>query len=143
MFSTHAGNKTLDLWFRGVAATPPARVYLSLHTDDPGLVGANEVSTVDWPAYARQDPAQGAAIATGFSAAAAKAMTNAKQMLFPRHDGAAPITCGWAALWDAATGGDCIAKARLVDSSGNPASKTFNPDDEAVIYPGEFLIGVT
>lgn len=135
--TTHSGNAILDMLLRGVAYVPPTRVWLSLHTDDPGNTGADEVSTAAWPAYQRQDPAQGDAIATGFAAATGKATANAKQMLFARHDGAAPVSCGWAAIWDAQTGGNCLLSGRLVDSNGDPTTRTFNPDDEVVIYPGE------
>lgn len=140
--STNSGNAILNLFLRGVAVDPPTRVWLSLHTADPGGTGANEVSTAAWPAYERQDPADGEAIATGFAAADAKATANAKQMLFARHDGAAPVTCGWAAIWDAQTGGNCLLTGRFVDGNGDPATRTFNPDDEAVIYPGEAIFGV-
>lgn len=136
-FSTYSANKILDLLLRGVEFTPPTRVYVALHTADPGNTGASEVSTADWPSYVRQDPAGGAAIDTGFDAGANKHSENAKQMLFPRHDGASPVTIAYASLWDAETGGNCLLTAQLVDSEGDTTTKTVNPDDEAVIYADE------
>lgn len=134
--STYAGNAILNLLLRGVAFTAPSRVYVSLHTGDPGATGANEVSTAAWPSYERQDPAQGAAIASGFDAAASKATQNAKQMLFPANDGASEVTVTHFGIWDAETGGNFL--------HGDPltASKTYFPADEAVINIGQLDIGV-
>lgn len=134
--STYAANAILDLFLRGVAVTPPTRVFISLHTGDPGANGANEVTNVAWPAYARQDAAQGAAIATGFAAAAAKATANAKQLLYPANDGAAQVVVTHFGIWDALTGGNFI--------HGDPldAAKTYFPSDEGVIHAGALDIAV-
>jgi len=51
MFSTYLGNMVIDHMFRNQAYTSPSAVYVSLHTADPGLTGANEVSG---GCYARQ-----------------------------------------------------------------------------------------
>lgn len=135
--STYSGNALLNLLLRGVAFSAPARVYLSLHTADPGLIGANEVSTGDWPAYARQDPAQGAAVGTGFGAAAAKATDNAKEILFPAHNGGSDITVTHFGIWDASTAGNLLWYGALT------ASKTLFPTDEAVWKIGELDLSVT
>ncbi len=136
-FSTYSANKVLDCLLRGVAITTPTRVYASLHTADPGHTGDNEVSLVDWPGYARRDPAQGGAIATGFSAASAKATANALQMLFAEHNGAAPVTITHVAIWDAATGGNCLFAGPLA------VARTISPTDEVVIRAGELDLAVT
>lgn len=135
--STYAGNKILDLILRGVAFTPPTRVYVSLHTADPGNAGANEITLAAWPAYVRRDPAQGSAIASGFSAAAGKATSNAKDILWDdAMDGAASITVTHWAVWDAATGGNCLNSGTLT------ANKILAPTDECVIHPGEMNVSV-
>lgn len=134
--STYAGNKILDLMFRGVAWTAPARVWISLHTADPGLAGANEVTTGAWPAYARQDPAQGGAVGDGFTAASSKAIENALQVLFPTHNGASAVTVTHFAIWDAASAGNCLFAGAL------NASKTIAPTDEIVIRVGELDLTV-
>jgi hypothetical protein len=140
--STYAGNKVLDLLLRGVAFSAPARVWASLHTADPLLTGANEVSTGAWPAYARQDPAGGGAVGNGFTAASGKVTANALNILFPRHNGASPVTVGWVYIWDALTSGNPLLKAQIVTSGGSPTTKTIQPDDELIIYAGEldFLV---
>lgn len=140
--STYLGNALLNETLRGVNFVPPSRVYISLHTDDPGLNGANEVSAVDWPSYARQDPAGGGAVASGFAAPSGKATANALQMLFPRHDGASPVTIGYVGVWDAATSGNFLKKGRLVDASVTPTTKLIAADDEVVIKAGEAVFAI-
>lgn len=135
--STYAGNAILDLFLRGVAVTPPSQVYISLHTGDPGASGANEVTTSAWPSYARQNAAQGGAISTGFSAAAAKATSNLKQLLYAANDGAAQVVVTHFGIWDAATGGNFI-HGDLLD-----APKTYFPSDEGVIHAGALDVGVS
>ena len=134
--STYAANAILDLFLRGVAVTPPTAVFISLHTGDPGASGANEVSTANWPSYARQDAAQGAAIATGFTAASAKATSNTKQLLYPANDGAAQVVVTHFGIWDAATGGNFIHGDAL------DAVKTYFPSDEGVIHVGALDVAV-
>jgi hypothetical protein len=135
--STYAGNAILNLFLRGVAVTPPTEVYISLHTGDPGANGANEVTTGAWPSYARQDAAQGGAIATGFSEATAKATTNLEQLLYAANDGASEVVVTHFGIWDAATGGNFI--------HGDPldAPKTYFPSDEGVIHAGALDVEVT
>lgn len=136
--STYSANAILNLLVRGVAFTAPARVYVSLHTGNPGNTGASEVTLVQWPSYVRKDPAGGAAVATGFSAASGKATENAKEMLWSdAMDGAASITVSHFAIWDAATGGNCLLTGALT------ASKTLAPTDECVIHTGELDLSVT
>jgi len=135
--SSYAGNKILDLLLRGVAFSAPSRVWISLHTADPALTGANEVSLVAWPAYARQDPAGGEAAATGFSPADAKTTRNALWIAFPAIDGASPVTVTHFAIWDAATAGNCL----LVGVLKLPI--TYLPTDEAVILADALDITVT
>lgn len=135
--STYLGNVILNGFLRGVALTLPSRVYVSLHTADPGDIGANEVSTGSWPAYARQDPAAAAAIGSGFDAASAKSTSNAKDMLWSANDGAGAITVTHFAIWDALTGGNCLFAGAL------STPRTLNVGDEAVIHPTQLTVDVT
>jgi hypothetical protein len=130
--TTAAGNAILDLYLRGVAITAPTRVWLGLHTADPGAAGtANEVSTGAWPAYARQDPAAAAAIATGFNASASKATTNAKELLFPEHNGGADITITHVTINSALTAGVPTLVGQLV------TPKVIQPGDQLKFKIGE------
>ena len=129
--STYTGNKLLDLLLRGVAFTAPSRVFIALHTANPGLTGASDVGIAAWPAFARLDIAQGGAVATGFDAPAAKKTQNAKQLLFPMMDGAATVNVSHWSIWDALTGGNCLWAGALT------YVKALNPTDEIVVHIGE------
>ncbi len=131
MFSTYTGNKTLDFWLRGVAMTAPSRVWISLHTADPGPTGANEVAALAWPAYARQDPAGGGAVGTGFGAADDRMIANLLSLNYDAVDGDDPVVVTHYAVWDAATAGNCI------DSGALETARTLQPTDEMVLRPGQ------
>ncbi|MBB3947048.1 hypothetical protein GGQ73_003012 [Rhizobium skierniewicense] len=134
--STYAANALLNLFLRGVAFVAPARVYISLHTADPGVAGTSEVTLAAWPDYVRLDAAQGGAVATGFMAAATKATENLLELLYPAHNGAAPITITHFAIWTAANGGEMIFQGALT------ANKTLNPTDECIIHAGDLDVTV-
>lgn len=134
--TTYTGNKLIDQLVRGVAFEPPARVFLALHTADPGVTGGSEMTAAKWPSYARLDAAQGAAVGTGFAAAATKKTKNAKQLLFPTMDGAASVTITHWSLWDALTGGNCLWTGTLT------YQKTLNPTDEVVVHPNELQLEI-
>jgi len=136
--STYTGNALLNLLTRGVAWAAPVRVYVSLHTADPGVTGANEVTLAAWPSYVRVDAANGGAVGTGFAAAANKGNANAQELLWPAAmDGDNPITITHFALWDAAAGGNCLASGALT------APKTLAKTDEFVTHAGKLTASVT
>ena len=43
-FTTATAHKILNKILRGIDFTPPATLKVSLHTDDPGEIGANEIA---------------------------------------------------------------------------------------------------
>ncbi|QCL88728.1 phage tail fiber protein [Agrobacterium tumefaciens] len=134
--STYAANAILNHFLRGVIAVSPARLYVSLHTADPGNAGTSEVAAAAWPAYTRLDAAQGGAVETGFTAAAGKACTNAKELLYAPHDGAAPVTVTHFAIWTDPLGGEMVFQGALT------APKTLNPTDECIIHATDLDIAV-
>lgn len=135
--STYAANAFLNLFARGIAPTPPTAVYVSLHTADPGNVGANEVTLVAWPAYVRKYAAGAGTLADAFIAATAKTTTNTNDLLWPANDGAAPVTVTHFGLWTAATGGECLVYGPL------DADKILNVTDELMIYATKLTVPVT
>lgn len=146
--SNYLGNAILDGFLRGVAITVPATdVYVSLHTADPGATGASECTTGTWPAYARQSAKQGGALSAAFAAASSKYASNAKQIIFPAYDGTGTVTITHYALWDAATGGNCLYTGKLVvdptDVTSTAAPRTLAPTDELAIYPNQIGFKVT
>ncbi|MBS0258385.1 MAG: hypothetical protein JSR13_11815 [Proteobacteria bacterium] len=134
--STYAANAILNHFLRGVVAVSPARLYVSLHTADPGNAGASEVATATWPAYTRLDAAQGGPVASGFTAAAGKACTNAKDLLYAPHNGVAPITVTHFAIWNDPLAGEMVFQGALT------APKTLNPTDECIIHATDLDIAV-
>ncbi|MFK4259029.1 phage tail fiber protein [Agrobacterium tumefaciens] len=134
--STYVANALLNHFLRGVAAASPARLYVSLHTANPGNAGTSEVTTAAWPAYTRLDAALGGAVATGFTAAAAKACTNANELLYPPHNGAAPVIVTHFAIWTDPLAGEMVFQGTLT------APKTLNPTDECIIHANDLDIVV-
>lgn len=101
--TTYLRNKIYDHVFRNTAYTPPATVYIALHTADPGLNGtANELVGTS---YARQAMTVGAPTAGVGS--------NSAEIAF------GPAGSDWAAVthvvaWDALTSGNALNGAALV-----------------------------
>lgn len=132
--SNYTENNHINAMLRGVAYPLPTTTYLSLHTANPGETGGNEVSTADWPAYVRKDAADGGAIATGWTAASDGTSTNAKQVLYPSHNGASAITITHWAVYDAATGGNLLCYAAL------NTPRTLQPGDVFVFDVGSLTV---
>lgn len=127
--SSYLAQQVLNGFLRGVAVTLPTKIYISLHTADPGDTGANEVTAPAWPSYLRRDAANGGAIATGFDAVTgiAKATENALQITFPTFDGAAALTVTHYGIWDD-TDPDA-GDGNLLFYGPLTASRTLNPSD--------------
>lgn len=99
-FGTYGGNLVLDY-------LDSLGLYLSLHTADPGLTGANEITTAGTNGYARQ--------LCAFDAAASKSMANTAIETFGAFtsDLSAATYYG---LWTAATGGSFVGGGDLASS---------------------------
>ena len=117
-FSDYLEGKIIETTLRGAAMPVPSNIYLALFTADPtdANVSANEVTVANWPAYVRQDAAQGGAISTGWTAASNGVSSNAKVVTFPANNGAAQITITHLGIFDAASGGNMLYHAPLVSS---------------------------
>ena len=104
-FTNYSENKIYDLMYRGVSWTPPAALYMALHTASPGETGAaNELSG---SGYARA--------AVIMAAPADGSGSNSADVSFP-----AP-TASWGtithfSLWDAISGGNALAYGTLTAS---------------------------
>jgi len=95
--STFLAGKVIDHIFRNQAYTPPTTVYLSLHTADPGLTGANEVTG---GSYARQ--------ALALTAAASSHTDNSGQINFTGMPAIAAPGVLFAGIWDASSAGNFL-----------------------------------
>ena len=110
--STYAGNAVLNALFNNTAlqvATP----HISLHTGDPGLTGASEV-TAGGNSYARQ---------TGsFGSPSSKAIANDAA---PEWEDMPAVTVTHVGVWDAATDGNFLWGGALGSSKATNAGDTF------------------
>lgn len=134
--SNYLENMTVNALLRGAAFTSPTKTYISLHTADPGETGANEITTTDWPSYARQDAAKGGTQASAWTAAADGVSKNALQLTFPVFDGATSKTITHYCVWDAATGGNLLTYSALT------TSRVVNIDDVFVVNPNKLTVQV-
>jgi hypothetical protein len=140
--TTHGQNMVGDEIFNlGAGTFPTAEAWISLHSADPGLTGANEV-TGGSPAYARKQ--------NTFPTFAGGTQDNDTAILF---DVPATDVVGWG-VWDASTAGNCfqtgwfstVSNAILVpdaDVAGNlirSHEHTFAANDRVVF---EVLEGLT
>jgi len=120
--STYLRDAFLNAALRGATLTG-ITPRVSLHTADPGLTGANEVTG---DAYARQAATFGAP-ATGGTG---RQVANSAAVTFASLDSATSRTVTHAGVWDAATLGNFLYRIDLA------ASKVVNAGD-----PAEFAIG--
>ena len=90
--------------YKATAFTGPATMYMSLHTADPGLTGANEITG---NAYART--------AIAMTTPTAGAGSNSSSPTFPAPTPAAWGTATHFAIWDAATVGNCLIHDALTN----------------------------
>lgn len=108
--STYLGNKIIDHIFRNQAYTPAATVYVSAHTSDPGLTGANEVGTAGSNGYSRQ------ALTLGAGSSKASASSAQVQITMPSTLASNTIV-SWLGIWDAATGGNFLMRVPLLGTN--------------------------
>lgn len=111
--STYTRNNVLKALLRGEAMPLPTGTYIALHTADPGVSGANEVTAGAWPAYVRRKAEGAGAMGSGWTSPTVGVSTNTNQLTFPSNDGDNPVTVTHFAIWDALTGGNCLESAAL------------------------------
>lgn len=111
-FSDFLENELLDHVLRNAAYTPPATVYASLHTADPGETGANEVTG---GSYARKSMT--------FAAASGGAAAISADLNFT---GMPAVTVTHMGIWDAVSGGNFLFGGQLSASKVVGAGSTFS-----------------
>lgn len=104
-FSNWAENKIYNLMYRGQSWTPPAALYMALHTTDPGEDCS--VGEVSWTGYTRA-PVIMAAPTDGSG-------SNSADVVFAPPAGAG-ATITHFSLWDSISGGNPLAKGSLTAS---------------------------
>lgn len=130
---THYGEEQVLDWFsQGVDLTAPTNLHVALHTADPGQNpdGTTEVSAGD---YGRVETAAGTD--WDVTGNAPRTTDNTSEISFgtASNDWG---TISHVSLWDAATGGNCLAAYDL------STSKAIDTDDEAVFAAGDLSFQV-
>jgi hypothetical protein len=102
-FADYAENAVLDHVFNNTAMTSPTTVYLQLHTADPTDTGTVGVSTIT-----------GNRPSIAFGSAASGVSTQSGTTSWTTVAGAGlPETISHYSIWDANTGGNCLATGAM------------------------------
>lgn len=121
-FTPYFVNKVLDHCLGGVAWTPPAAVYLQLHTGDPGPDGTANISGTTLRK------------AVTWSAAAGGRIAMTSDLTWTA---AAKDTISHLSLWDAASSGHCLLTDELDEPKNLYVGDTFNLPVASVTIPPE------
>jgi hypothetical protein len=131
--SNYLETAILNLVFRNTAFTPPANVYVALHTADP-TDAATAGTEVTGNAYARVSVTTTGGWTAPVDSGTSKLTDNVNPITFPL-----PTPAGWGTLthfsiWDAPTGGNMLVSAPLA------AAKTINAGDTVQFAAGDLDI---
>lgn len=125
--TTFGANLALTfLYTTTTITTRPTTWYAAIHTADPGAEGANnEVLVADDADYVRQ--------AVTFGTPASKQTSNNADITFTPATGATAYTVTHMSIWDAATGGNCIASEAML------ANRTIDNANPLVIAASDLI----
>lgn len=116
-FSDYLEQNIIQTTLRGQSMPVPSGTFVALFTSDPTDSGSgDEVDTTEWPAYERQDAAQGGAIDSGWTSPSDGVTSNAKVLTFPANNGEGAIVVSHIGIYDSATGGNLLYHAALTSS---------------------------
>lgn len=116
--STYAGNLVLDWLLSTATATRPTTWYLSLHTADPGLTGANELLTSVDADYVRK--------AITFAAASGLTKATDAGVTWTAASTATTYIVTHVGIWDALTAGNFLSYGKLAVPETVVASGALN-----------------
>lgn len=116
--STYAGNLALDWLLSTATATRPTTWYLSLHTADPGLTGANELLTSVDADYVRK--------AITFAAASGLTKATDAGVTWTADAAATTYIVTHVGIWDALTAGNFLSYGKLAVPETVVASGALN-----------------
>lgn len=132
--TSHSSQEIIRLLFTTESlATRPAAWYVGLHTGDPGVDGsANEVLAATDANYER--------VAVTWDESTVSDLTrvsNDSEVAFPASAAASSYQVQFATIWDAPTGGNCLARLPLLPArSIAPAGIARFPIGEIIIEGG-------
>ncbi len=121
-FTTDTGNKILNKLLKATNFDHPTGLRISLHTDNPGQNGANEVSAGAY-AYARKEPTLGSV--------ADKACSNTVALEWVNMPG---VTVKFVGLWDTEATPNFWWAGALADDKVVGAGDTFKIDVGDLVF---------
>lgn len=135
--SDYVENMVINSLLRGKPFTVPGSVYIALHTGNPNEVGANEVTTTEWPAYVRRDSTDSTGnLEDSWSAPNNGESKNLKQIIFPVYNGSGSLTLTHWSLFDSSSSGEMLVGASL------DATRTIQPGDVFVVDIEKLIVRV-
>ena len=114
MTSTYLSQQIIADYFVGTK-------YISKHTSNPGATGANEVTVGIDSAYARQAATMASSLDGNYYRA-----RNDADVVFPAAGAGASYNVTHIAVWDAVTGGNCLAIAPVTGGTIPVVAGTIN-----------------
>ncbi|WNV50611.1 hypothetical protein [Pseudomonas phage Rollin] len=114
MTTTYLSDQIITDYFVGTK-------YISEHTSNPGATGANEVTVGIDSAYARQAATMAKTLDGNFYRA-----RNSADVSFPAAGAGASYSVTHIAVWDAVSGGNCLAVAAVTGGSLPVVAGTIN-----------------
>ena len=114
MTTTYLSDQIVTTYFDGTK-------YISEHTGNPGATGANEVTTGVDSAYVRRAATMVKSLDGNFYRA-----RNSADVVFPAAGSGASYTVTHIAVWDALTGGNCLAVAPVTGGAIPVVAGTIN-----------------
>jgi hypothetical protein len=106
--SNNAENLALKWLMTDTAVTRPTAWYVSLHTDNPGETGANEVLVAADADYVRKS--------TTFTDATSGSCSNESATTWTVDSASAGYTIRYVGIWDASTSGNFLGGGELYSS---------------------------
>lgn len=103
--SNNAENLVLKWLMTDTAVTRPTAWYVSLHTDDPGETGANEVLVATDADYVRKSAT--------FTDSTTGSCSNEGALSWTVDNASAGYTIRYVGIWDAVTAGNFVAGGAL------------------------------
>lgn len=128
--SERLGNNIINYVLRSEVLPKISKIFVSLHTADPGATGKNEITAEQWPSYTRIDVSTNGD-QQGFSRAVSKSAANNIKMLWPPLDGQAPVITSHFGLWD--------GEHNFLYGAAFVAPKKIYPKDQCIIYADQLV----
>lgn len=128
--SERLGNNIIDYVLRAEVPAKISKIFVSLHTADPGTTGKNEITTEQWPSYTRIDVSTDGE-QQGFSRAVSKTASNSIKMLWPPLDGHNPVIASHFGIWD--------GEHNFLYGAAFVAPKKIYPKDQCIIFADQLV----